>query len=104
MKPYRLPFANRPIVDDIIRDLRKEIIGVSNSPYAFPIKLVEKKHNDHRPYVDYRQLDRVTVKEPFPMPIIDELFAMLAGNVYFTTFWVITKSRFVKARKNIQHL
>ncbi|XP_017486578.1 PREDICTED: uncharacterized protein LOC108375015 [Rhagoletis zephyria] len=85
MKPYRLPFAKRPIVNTIIRDLLdKNIIRASNSPFASPIVLVAKKNNEYRMCVDYRQLNRVTVKQPFPMPIMDELFAVLAGNRYFT--------------------
>lgn len=35
--------------------------------------------------VDYRQLNQVTIKEPFPMPILEEMFARLANNKYFTT-------------------
>ncbi|XP_036318971.1 uncharacterized protein LOC118733612 [Rhagoletis pomonella] len=46
MKPYRIPFARRPVVKEIISDLlRCEIIRPSNSPYASPIVLVEKKNS-----------------------------------------------------------
>ncbi|XP_054729235.1 uncharacterized protein LOC129238219 [Anastrepha obliqua] len=86
VKPYRLPFARRSIVKNIIEDLLKcEIIRPSSSPYASPIVLVEKKDNSFRMCVDYRQLNKITVKQPYPMPIIDELFAQLSGNNFFTT-------------------
>ncbi|XP_036347329.1 uncharacterized protein LOC118756687 [Rhagoletis pomonella] len=86
MKPYRVPFAKRPIVAGIIRELLdNDIIRQSDSAYASPIVLVEKKNGEHRLCVDYRCLNKITTKMSFPMPIMEEQFAQLAGNCYFTT-------------------
>lgn len=85
-KPYRLAFAKRPIVANIVKDLLdNEIIRKSNSPYASGIVLVEKRNGEHRLCIDYRQLNRITVRIAHPMPVLDEQIAQLAGNRYFTT-------------------
>lgn len=86
IKPYRIPFAKREIVEEIISDLLKAgIIRPSNSPYASGVVLVEKRNGEHRLCVDYRPLNSITVRTPFPMPNLEEQFAQLAGNKYFTT-------------------
>ncbi|XP_036339767.1 uncharacterized protein K02A2.6-like [Rhagoletis pomonella] len=85
-KPYRIPFAKRAIVFEIVSDLLKnEIIRPSDSSYAAPVVLVEKKNGEHRLCVDYRSLNKVTLKKPYPMPIMEEQFSQLSGNIYFTT-------------------
>lgn len=49
IKPYRIPFTKRSIVEDILSDLLNNgIIRHSESPYAFPIVLVQKSNNEHR--------------------------------------------------------
>lgn len=86
VKPYRIPFCKRPIVSNMVKELLdNEIIRKSNSPYASGIVLVEKKNGEHRLYVDYRQLNKITVKVPYPMPVMDEQFAQLSGSQYFST-------------------
>ncbi|XP_049316921.1 uncharacterized protein LOC125779690 [Bactrocera dorsalis] len=86
MKPYRIPFSKRPIVADIIKEiLENEIIRPSESPYASPIVLVEKQNGEHRLCIDYRCLNKITTKMSYPMPVMEEHFAQLAGNKYFTT-------------------
>ncbi|XP_053968978.1 uncharacterized protein LOC128870388 [Anastrepha ludens] len=86
LKPYRIPFAKRAIVSEIVSELlSNNIIRPSESSYAAPVVLVEKKNGEHRLCVDYRSLNKVTIKRPYPMPIMEEQFAQLAGNNFFTT-------------------
>ncbi|XP_075154203.1 uncharacterized protein LOC142227602 [Haematobia irritans] len=86
MKPYRLPFARRSIVREIINDMiNAGIIRPSTSPFSSPIVLNEKKNGEFRMCVDYRRLNKVTIRQPFPMPIIEDIMAQLAGSKYFTT-------------------
>lgn len=49
------------------------LIQTSHSPFASPILLLNKKDVFWRFYVDYKRLDDLTVKDKFPIPIIDEL-------------------------------
>lgn len=47
--------------------------------------LVKKRNGEDRMCVDYRELNSITERQPFPMPVFEKLFAMLAGNKYFTS-------------------
>lgn len=81
----RIPFAKRPGVTEMTNELLKnDIIEHSNSPYSSQLVIVKKANGEDRLCVDYRQLNAVTVRQPYPMPVIDELLANLAGHKYFT--------------------
>ncbi|KZR96510.1 Uncharacterized protein APZ42_009111, partial [Daphnia magna] len=60
-------------------------IRYSQSPWASPVVLVEKKKGEIRFCVDYRKLNGITKKDSFPMPRIDETLDKLYGKIFFTT-------------------
>jgi hypothetical protein len=64
--------------------LKQGIIKQSHGPFASPVLLVKKKDGTWQFCVDYRQLNAVTFKDRYPMPIIDELLDELAGAQFFT--------------------
>jgi hypothetical protein len=71
--PYRMPQAEKQILQGILTELLENgIIQESKSPYASPVLLVKKKTGDYRMCVDYRRLNAMTVKDKYPLPIIDE--------------------------------
>lgn len=72
-------------IDKIIDELlRNSFIQPSQSPYSSPILLVKKKDNTWRMCVDYRRLNRDTIRNQDPIPIIDDLLDELKGARLFT--------------------
>jgi len=53
--------------------LAVDLIQPSHNPYSSPVLLVKKKDGTWRCCVDYKALNAVTVKDRFPMPMVDEL-------------------------------
>lgn len=85
-RPYRLSHTEREQVRDMVGEMMEAgIIRESTSEYASPIILVRKKDGKHRLCVDYRLLNSVTVKERYPMPVIEDEIARLSGQAYFIT-------------------
>jgi hypothetical protein len=85
-RPYKLPLKEREYVREKVKDLLDAgIIRESVSNFASPVILVKKKTGDYRLCVDYRALNKKTVKNIYPMPNIEEQLTKLAGKVYFTS-------------------
>ena len=61
------------------------IIRESTSPYAAPVVMVPKKEGEMRFCIDYRQLNKATVKDRYPLPRIDDTIDALHGAQYFLT-------------------
>jgi hypothetical protein len=57
--------------------LDKGWIRPSASPWGAPVLLTKKKDGSKRMCVDYRELNRVTIKNKYPLPRIDDLFDQL---------------------------
>ena len=79
-RPYRTPLAKRKIVEECIDQMLSDgVIVPSNSPWASPICLVPKKDGSTRFCVDYRALNNVTIKDRYPLPLIQDIFDQLGG-------------------------
>eukprot|EP00253_Pinus_taeda_P032614 PITA_32614 len=64
--------------------LEKGFIRPSTSPCGSPIILVRKKYGSWRMCIDYRALNKITIKNHYPLPRIDDLLDQLKVDVYFT--------------------
>ena len=65
--------------------IENEIVRDSSSPYSFPVVVVPKKDKENRFCVDYRQLNKVTRKDGYPLPRIDDTIDALHGAQFFST-------------------
>ena len=68
---------------DVFRE--KVLITPCHSPYSAPAMLVPKKSGKLRLVIDYRQLNKQTIKSTWPIPSKEEIFDMLEGSAYFTS-------------------
>jgi hypothetical protein len=84
-RPYRMPPNElKELKEQIKVLLDKGFIHPSSSPWGCPALFVKKKDDSLRMCVDYRPLNKVTVKNKYPLLRIDILFDQLLGAPYFS--------------------
>ncbi|GJX64110.1 transposon ty3-G gag-pol polyprotein [Tanacetum coccineum] len=85
IRPYRHPPTQKNTIEGMVAELlQARVIKKSNSPFSSPIVMVKKKDNSWRMCVDYRQLNKQTIKDKFLIPIIEELIDELHGSQLFS--------------------
>jgi hypothetical protein len=87
--PYRYPFrlstAETAELEKQLKELlNKQHIRVSNSPYGAPALFAKKKDGGLRLCIDYRALNKVTVKDRYPLPVIGTVLDRLRGATVFS--------------------
>jgi hypothetical protein len=85
VKPYRYLFYQKTEIEEQAQDmLNRGVICPSNSLYSSPVFLVKKGDGTWRMCVDYWELNKITIKDKFPILVIDELLDELHGAKFFT--------------------
>ena len=80
MTPHRMtPVELQELKVQLQELLDKGFIRPSTSPWGTPVLFVRKKDKTLRLCIDYRQLNRVMIKNRYPLPRIDDLFDQLRG-------------------------
>lgn len=85
-RPRRLSQYEKSECNKIINELLAEkIIQKSNSEFSSPFVLVKKKNkNELRLCVDYRSLNKITIKDNFPLPLIEDQLDQLRDKKFFS--------------------
>jgi len=85
IKSYRYPYSQKSEIECIVPEmLEAGIIQPSQSSFSAPVVLVHKKDGSWHMCPDYRELNKLTIKDKFPILVIDELLDKLHGSIYFT--------------------
>lgn len=83
--PYRMsPLELKELKSQLEELITKQFIRPSASPWGAPVLLVKKKDGSIRLCVDYRQLNKITIKNNYPLPRIDDLLDQLRGASVFS--------------------
>ena len=84
--PRRLPVAKRAEAEKLVTEMAERgLIERSASPWSSALVLVRKKDGSLRCCVDYRTLNKLTIKDSYPLPRIDDSLDALTGARWFST-------------------
>ncbi|GJR63172.1 putative reverse transcriptase domain-containing protein [Tanacetum coccineum] len=83
--PYRLALAEMQELSTQLQELSdKGFIRPSSSPWGAPVLFVKKKDGSFWMCIDYRELNKLTVKNRYPLSRIDDLFDQLQGSSVYS--------------------
>ncbi|GJS90546.1 hypothetical protein Tco_0773182 [Tanacetum coccineum] len=92
--PYHLAPSELEELSGQLKELQdKGFIQPSSSPWGAPVLFMKKKDGSFRMCIDYRELNKLTVKNRYPLPRIDDLFDQLQGLQFFSKIdlrrWIV---------------
>ena len=92
-KPIRQPQRRmNPNLREIVKEELQKLLNInfiypiSNSQWVSPLVIVPKNNGKWRVCIDYRELNKATLKDQFPLPFIDQVLDTLVNNKYFSFF------------------
>jgi len=99
MAPYRMSASELAELKKQLEELLdKKFVRPSVSPWGAPVLLVKKKDGNMRLCTDYRQLNKVTVKNRYPLPRIDDLMDQLVGALVFSKIDLMSSYHQIKVK------
>ncbi|KAE8883743.1 hypothetical protein PF007_g22418 [Phytophthora fragariae] len=85
-RPYRVSNAEGDVMEaEIDQYLELGLVRPSTSPWASPVLMIRKPDGGIRFCIDYRRLNAVTIKDRYPMPLIDDILDVLRGAKLYST-------------------
>jgi len=101
---YRLSYVEMDeLKKQLANLLAKGFIKPSTSPFGTPVLFVHKKEGTLRLCVDYRALNKITIKNRYPLPRIEELMDHLAGAKYFFKIDLYSGYHQIRIKKEDTH-
>lgn len=83
--PRRVASAEKVIIREQDAEmLNSNVIEPSCSPWSSPVVLVKKKDNSIRFCIEYRKLNKITAKDVYPLPRVDDVLDSLPGSSFFS--------------------
>ncbi|OMO64097.1 reverse transcriptase [Corchorus capsularis] len=85
LRPYRYPTVQKNVIEHMVQEMKDSgVIRDNNSSFASPVVLVKKKDGTWRLCIDYRQLNKLTIKDKFSIPLVEELLDELGKAKFFS--------------------
>ncbi|GJS00332.1 putative reverse transcriptase domain-containing protein [Tanacetum coccineum] len=94
------PSEMKELLEQLQELFDKGFIRPSSSPWGAPVLFVKKKDGSFRMCINYRELNKLMVKNHYPLPRIDDLFDQLQGSSVYSTDYGLAKSDL----KSLQHI
>jgi hypothetical protein len=103
VRPYRYTNHHKTKIERLVQDLLKcGVIVKIRSPYATPIMLVRKKHGSFRLCIDYQGINKITIKNKFPILFMFEILDELHRARYFSKLDL--RSRYYHIRVRVEYV
>nr|GEW99073.1 putative reverse transcriptase domain-containing protein [Tanacetum cinerariifolium] len=100
--PYRLaPSEMKELAEQLQELFDKGFIRPSSSPWGAPVLFVKKKDGSFRMCIDYRELNKLTIKNRCQLPRIDDLFVQLQGSSVYSKINLRSSYHQLRVRKDI---
>jgi hypothetical protein len=88
-RPYRYPYAQKSEIENMVQEmLEVDIIQPSQSAFSSRVVMVYKKEGSWCMCLDYREINKMTIKDKFCIHVIDELLDELQGTIFFAKMYL----------------